>query len=292
MMIQGCEPEIRLRVDPTNPGQFFACCGLLELANQLWGESAGFFNEDAKLFLIKAPDKIQDADIAKLIEAIVICHITNTMNDNELKHLENLSKMSRKEISKLPILEAEKKQLEEMWRVAPILFHEPFDLRVDWFLDDRCGGNAFKTWAGQQSVLDIASNMKRLVQECDFSRISHEDLLFWTKNSDSVPFNFDSDLGGVGSDLDIGFSFDPLKIHVQIRPIIEILSFIGLQRFRPVFDEAKNCYRYSIWFTPLIPEIASVAACGLLGLRNSKILEFRLLYRTKYLKSFLPARQV
>jgi CRISPR-associated protein Csb3 len=214
------------------------------------------------------------------------------MNDKELKRLENLSKMSRKEISKLPILEAEKKQLEEMWRVAPILFHEPFYLRADWFLDDRSGGNAFKTWAGQQSVLDIASNMKRLVQECDFSRISYEDLLFWTKNSDSVPFNFDSDLGGVGSDLDVGFSFDPLKIHVQIRPIIEILAFIGLQRFRPVFDEAKNCYRYSIWFSPLIPEIASVAACGLLGLKNSKILEFRLLYRTKYLKSFLPAKQV
>jgi CRISPR-associated protein Csb3 len=292
MMIPEREPEIRLRVDPTNPGQFFACCGLLELANQLWGESAGFFNEESKLFFIKAPDMVKNVNITKLIEAIVKCHITNAMNDDELNRLENLSKMPRKEILKLPLLEAEKRQLEEIWRAAPILFHEPFDLRVDWFLDDRSGGNAFKTWAGQQSVLDIASNMKRLVQECDFSRISHEDLLFWTKNSDSVPFNFDSNLGGVGSDLDVGFSFDPLKIHVQIRPIIEILAFIGLQRFRPVFDEAKNCYRYSIWFTPLIPEIASVAACGLLGLRNSKLFEFRLLYRTKYLKSFLPARQV
>jgi len=214
------------------------------------------------------------------------------MYDMELERLDNLSMMSKKEISKSPIFEAEKKQLEEMWRAAPILLGEPFDLRVDWFLDDRAGGNDFKTWAGQQSVLDIASNMKRLVQECNFNRTPHEDLLFWTKNSDSVPFNFDSDLGGVGSDLDVGFSFDPLKIRVQIRPIIEILAFIGLQRFRPSFDEVKKCYKYSIWFTPLIPEIASVAACDLLGLRNSKRLEFQLLYRTKYLKSFLPAREV
>ena len=26
---------IRIRVDATNPGQFFACCGLLELASRL-----------------------------------------------------------------------------------------------------------------------------------------------------------------------------------------------------------------------------------------------------------------
>ena len=26
---------IQLNVDPTNPGQFFACCGLLELADRL-----------------------------------------------------------------------------------------------------------------------------------------------------------------------------------------------------------------------------------------------------------------
>ena len=28
--------SIRIAVDPTNPGQFFACCGLLELADRLW----------------------------------------------------------------------------------------------------------------------------------------------------------------------------------------------------------------------------------------------------------------
>ena len=27
------EPTIRVAVDPSNPGEFFACCGLLELAD-------------------------------------------------------------------------------------------------------------------------------------------------------------------------------------------------------------------------------------------------------------------
>jgi len=30
------EPNITVNVDVTNPGQFFAYCGLLELADRLW----------------------------------------------------------------------------------------------------------------------------------------------------------------------------------------------------------------------------------------------------------------
>ena len=35
--------SIRVTVDPTNPGQFFACCGLLELADRLWPGAEGWF---------------------------------------------------------------------------------------------------------------------------------------------------------------------------------------------------------------------------------------------------------
>src|SRR5882762_5519087 len=37
------EPSIRVNVDLTNPGQFFACCGLLELADRLWPAAEGWF---------------------------------------------------------------------------------------------------------------------------------------------------------------------------------------------------------------------------------------------------------
>ena len=36
---------IRVNVDPTNPGQFFACCGLLELADRLWPGAEGWFEK-------------------------------------------------------------------------------------------------------------------------------------------------------------------------------------------------------------------------------------------------------
>ncbi len=38
-------PEpIHIKVDVTNPGQFFACCGLLELADRLWPGAEGWFD--------------------------------------------------------------------------------------------------------------------------------------------------------------------------------------------------------------------------------------------------------
>ncbi len=50
------EPAISIRIDPTNPGQFFACCGLLELADRLWASAEGWFENDDTVFVLTAPD--------------------------------------------------------------------------------------------------------------------------------------------------------------------------------------------------------------------------------------------
>ena len=71
--------------------------------------------------------------------------------------------MAKKEREADPKLEAEKKHLDALYREAPVVLGEPFNLTLDWFLDDRAGGSDFKTWAGQQSVFAIASGMKRLI---------------------------------------------------------------------------------------------------------------------------------
>ena len=39
-------PSIRIDVDTSNPGQFFACCGLLELADRLWDGAEGWFDRE------------------------------------------------------------------------------------------------------------------------------------------------------------------------------------------------------------------------------------------------------
>ena len=44
------KPNITVNVDVTNPGQFFACCGLLELADRLWPGAEGWFSNDGVVF--------------------------------------------------------------------------------------------------------------------------------------------------------------------------------------------------------------------------------------------------
>ena len=49
------QPTITIDVDLRNPGQFFACCGLLELAHRIWWSgSLGWFDDSR--FLLYVPD--------------------------------------------------------------------------------------------------------------------------------------------------------------------------------------------------------------------------------------------
>lgn len=284
---------IRMIVDPTNPGQFLACCGLLELADRVWHGAEGWFEE--RMFCLRPTEDAEDATSAGLFQHLVSCRLTNTMTAEQVARLDELSKMKGSDRAKTPGLEDEKKRLEKLRREEPILLDAPFRLRLDWFHDDLSGGSRFKTWAGQQSVLEIASSMKGALAASDLKERPPEEWLTHTVCGCGLPFNFDSDLGGQGSALDVGFSFDPLagsaltRIESTARPCLELLAFIGLQRFRPRQLSNDNRYLYCTWNRPLSPEIAAPAACGLLPVTGAALFEFRLLYRTKYLKSFLPA---
>jgi CRISPR-associated protein Csb3 len=79
------------------------------------------------------------------------------------------------------------------------------------------------------------------------------------------------------------------KVESSARPFLELLAFIGLQRFRPRQLQNENRFLYCTWNLPFTAEIAAPAACGVLPTVGSSSYEFRLLYRTDYLKSFLPA---
>jgi CRISPR-associated protein Csb3 len=278
---------IRVRVDPTNPGQFFACCGLLELADRLWRGAEGWFEDSGCGFELRPLSAAHVATDDLLLQA-VRCPLSNTMTDAQLGRREVLSAIPKK--CRSPALEAEKARLDGIWRESPLILGQPFSILLDWFLDDRAGGSDLKTWAGQQSVVDIARSMQSAANLVSHE-LAPEQWLSARANNDSLPFNFDSDLGAVGSALDVGFSFDPLKgVNVQTRPVIEFTAFLGLQRFRPRRMNAENRYRYETWTQPLEPSVAQMAASGLLHTKEATIWEFNLLYRTKYLKSFLPSQ--
>src|SRR5437667_9249609 len=65
------QPNITLPVDLTNPGQFFACCGLLELADRLWPGAEGWFSEGDRAFRIVGVESL-----AVLIRTITDAKVT------------------------------------------------------------------------------------------------------------------------------------------------------------------------------------------------------------------------
>jgi CRISPR-associated protein Csb3 len=275
------DANITIPVELTNPGQFFACCGLLELADRLSPGAEGWF--DGGGFFINMTGGSLDGITAALQASTV----ANTMTPEQLARLELLSAMSKKTRAAELGLEDEKKALESLRRELPILLKGPIPVLIDWFTDDLAGGSRFKTWAGQQSVLDIATAMH--------GGIGAAQGLWDSVRGIGLPFNFDSDLGAQGSALDVGFSLNALadseatRIEGMCKPALELFAFIGLQRFRPREVPRQNRFIFTAWRTPLSPVVASAVACGAVTCPSDTRYEFKLVYRTKYLKSFRPA---
>jgi CRISPR-associated protein Csb3 len=275
---------VRINADLTNPGQFFACCGLFELTHRLCPDATAWF--DIERFRIAF-----DGTLSQVLNALVGCQLTNTMTEAQRARFKEISSWSVAK-RKSNNAEDEGKGLEKLLREAPIVLKAPFDLTLDWFADDYAGGSRFKTWAGRQSVLEIATSMKDALKGTSWR---NEECLKFSVTKCGLPFNFDSDLGAQGGAIDVGFSFDPLaasaltRIESTSRPALELLAFIGLQRFRPAEIKGENQFVYTAWNRPLPIQVAMPAACGAIPIMGSSQFEFRLLYRTKYLKSFLPA---
>jgi CRISPR-associated protein Csb3 len=280
------DPAITVALDPTNPGQFFACCGVLELADRLWDGAEGWFPAPGT-FQVAPVTPTADATADRFIAALAGCRVTNTMTAVQVARRNELAAMGTKKLKQAPELEEEKKDLDAMWRERPVVLHEPFYLQIDWFSDDRAGGSRYKTWAGQQSVIEIVLAMMAPIATGNWSAVPPANWLN-PPGGDGLPFNFDSNLGR-SSSIDVGFSLDPLKMSPKTRPFLELLAFVGLQRFRPASEGRENRHRYTAWTTPLLPVAASCAASGQLGNPIWPTYEFQLLYRTKYLKSFLSA---
>jgi CRISPR-associated protein Csb3 len=252
----------------------------------LWSGAEGWFSERGREFCIACAGTLSEA-----LDALVGCHLTNTMTEAEHARFKEISSWSVA-MRRSAGAEDEGKELEKLLREAPIVLKDPFDITLDWFTDTYAGGSRFKTWAGRQSVLDISTSMKDALKDTAWR---NEACLKFSVTKCGLPFNFDSDLGGQGGAIDVGFSFDPLaastltRIETSARPALELLAFIGLQRFRPAEVKGENRFLYTAWNRPLPIQVAMPAACGALPIAGANRYEFRLLYRTKYLKSFLPA---
>jgi len=243
------EPEIRVNVDLTNPGQFFACCGLLELADRLWERAHGWFGE--REFFVTTSGTLTEL----MVELSRVRLVQLDPNDNT---------------------------------ASPIEIGSPFrPLRLDWWHDERAGGKELKVWAGSMESVRIARAMQLALRDTRFHDSALFDagvIAYDVDDPDKKvePFYFDARRGPNAHSRDVGFSPNDLHMTTTAFPAVELLCLVGLQRClpsRPPIDQPR-VFDYYTWTVPLAPSLCQSAVCGLLPDPGRRGFRFENWYRT------------
>jgi hypothetical protein len=257
------DPGIRVRTDPTNPGQFFACCGLLELADRLWRGVEGWFEDGT--FLVRTPDASASVEprLATLVSAVADTHLLQVDTGDDYS--------------------------------SPIELPAPFNLRVDWW-KNRTGGDQLKVWAGSMRSARIACAMQHVLQRPELQNdalLDYGTIVYDPLDTDKKvePFYFDARRGSNAQSIDIGFAPDSLHMTNAAYPAVEFLCLVGLQRFRPMPTDTRRVFDYHTWTMPLAIHVAPLAACGLLTQVGGNAFRFEVAFRTdqRKHKAFTPA---
>lgn len=294
------EPSITIDVNVTNPGQFFACGGLLELAERLWPGVEGWFNTENTCFNLCVSMDVP-CTLSNLADRLIKAGIEGELSMEEQTDLDNLESQKRalakegKRLSKNT--EQRRSSLDKRRREGALAFGEPFNLRVAWWQEQ--SDDVPKTFAGRQEVLQMAlamlAKLSKAIQEnrpldyrCllqtvneDASETTEEKRKSMRRAKSKVePFYFDA--RRFTHALDLGFSLDVQEkmIRATATPMTELLALVGLQRFRPQMKAVgKRRFEYFTWNQPLNVEIASAVACGVVQMPWQQCYRFRLLSR-------------
>lgn len=242
-------PAISVNVDVTNPGQFFACCGLLELADRLWPGAEGWF-QDEKFHL--------------------------NCEGSLTPLLRWLSEVTAESVTTLDNTSIQIKPL-----IAPLRFHigSPFahSITVDYWAKIRLergipvvvANQPWNFWSGHQTPLRIWKSLQSSLA-IQLNEISSEACtnLFRHRVFQKGRFGFDP--GPSWNTLDVGFSPNEQCMPVYSSPAVELLSVIGMQRFRPNTQKKNSDFEYYTWSKPLCPIVAAIALTGNLELPKAK----------------------
>ena len=241
------EPTIRVNVDVTNPGQFFACCGLLELADRLWPGAEGWFA--GREFLIASA-----GGLAELIRGVSHAELVQVEPGNDTG--------------------------------SPIDLRSPFrHLRLDWWTDERAGGKDLKVWAGSMESMRIARAMQLAMRDDRFGSPGLFDVGLIAYDPDDAekkvePYYFDARRAPNAHSRDVGFSPNALELTTTAFPAVEFLCLVGLQRCLPVKTDEPRVFDYCTWGNPIPPELLGSAASGQFKFDAERRYRFENWYRT------------
>lgn len=141
-------PTATLSVNPANPGHYFACCGLFELAARLSSDALAWFEQATTGFRFHLANTPPLADLLEKITAAEI-----TAENDEPEDEEDADE------------DADEKESEKEASAPPLRIEEPFNLRLDWWITASPTTSALKVWAGSMKVLRIAISMRQTIHE-------------------------------------------------------------------------------------------------------------------------------
>lgn len=261
------ESTIRINVDVSNPGQFFACCGLLELADRLWPGAEGCFEGYPMTgkFCIGVPNS--DGSLKALLEAACKCEFDVGNDDDEETNDDE----------------------EKAGPVDPIIIRSPVEMVLDWWSD-----KSIKPWAGSMKDRLILRAMLRAIPPEATDPLNIQQAVSDTaadmtsastkgrkkKPKKREPFYFDSRRGSKSHPLDSGWSPDTHKMEHKCAPAVEALCFLGLQRCRPMPTERFNTSRYTVWREHLPVDVIAPVVSGIVPVPRSVTYEFTNFFRT------------
>jgi len=226
------DPTFSIQVDLTNPGQFFACCGLLELAYRLSHNARGWFEG--------ATFKIADAP-ANFVAQFLACDARSIIADSK----DNSSKDDSDKGDD---------------KTVPIQLATPFALRLDWWITESAQQAKLKTWSAGQKITDVLGEMRKHFKNA-IAKNPHDWLRVAEPIKSPKPFGYDSRLSRTAA-LDMGHN--DMSYVTAFSPAVDVLTVVGLQRFRPWVIETWTRNRYCTWSQPLPADIAAVSTLGLI----------------------------
>lgn len=217
-------PTTTLDLDPLNPAQYFACCGLLELASAGSPDVLAVFEHDPK-----QPRKAR----------FVLNGLTPEMIKMILGSLKRAKAIVIGESNGEAPIKIEIKDLPEFV--------------LDWWLaPDRSRKSRFKLWAGQQTTLKLIEDMLSV----EWGELGTDFLNFRLPMSG----RFGIDPRSSWNTLDFGSSLNIQAPDPYTYPVTEMLAAVGLQGFRP--SKTTEGFSYQLWTQPL-PLIPARAAASL-----------------------------
>lgn len=243
-------PEYRLTLDPHNPGQFFACCGLFELSELVAPGGEAWFADEGREFAVST-----DAPVPP--QELTLVPREGEPGDLTLEPLE--------------------------------LATRGHTLTLNWWLNDTLSDkSAFKSWGGRQEPRKhlLGPLLARLGSGVSASSMLSASAYTTERFGFDPRSAWDALTVGYAPN-DERRKADKQALTF---PWVEVLAAVGLQGFRPQpVAERRFRYRYAAWFVPLALAPARAAFAAPWRGLPSRRFEFPIVVRGQGYKTFLFA---